>query len=329
MALTLKTALATAGHTAPLKDGSVVPEGIVLEHEEVTPIIAAFRRMVRATEFDICEMSPTTYLTAKAFNKPFTAIPVFLSRMFHNNAIVFREDSGIKAGQDLDGKKVGVRAYTVATGVWVRGILQSEYFVHLDEVTWVTDDEEHVTEFVAPSNVVKAPQGRSLVEMLLAGELDASFTGAAGVGRAGAPGAGWDAAVNVEDQPGIKRLMPDVGVMEVERFKRASVYPIHGLVVVKDELLAKEPWVGPALFNAFKAAKQQYLDKLKADGPSTPQDEAVVARQKIVGADHIPYGVKANRRSLETMIQCAYDQQLTPRKYTVEEIFAPNTLDLE
>ena len=133
----LKTAIATWGHTSPLKNGSIIPNGIEFDFVEVEPIIAAFRRMVRDTEFDVCEMSPSTYLCAKAHNKPFTAIPVFLHRMFHDNALVYNVKSGIETPKDLEGKKVGVRAYTVATGIWVRELLQTELGVDINKVNWV------------------------------------------------------------------------------------------------------------------------------------------------------------------------------------------------
>lgn len=348
--LALKIAIGPHGHAAALKDGAVAPGGIRLEHVEVTPLIAAFRRMVRQTEFDVCEMSPTTYLTARAFNKPFTAIPVLLGRMFHTNALVFNERSGIQAAKDFEGKRVGVRAYTVATGVWVRGLLQDEYGLDLRRVTWVTDDEEHVTEFVAPANVIKAPPGRSLVEMLLNGELDAAFTGNAGVGRSGAPTAGWEAGAGstprVEDSPDIKPLLPDVGALEVERFRRTGVYPIHGVVVVKDAVLSAHPWVAVELFKAFKEAKRRYLAELKAPPSDSrltrPTGEGagsytsalasrdqLMRRQQIVGEDPLPYGIEPNRSSLETMLQYAYDQKLTPQRYRIEEVFAQNTLELE
>ncbi len=329
--LILKAALSNVGHARPLKDGRVAPEGIAFDHVEVEPIIAAFRRMVRATEFDVCEMSPTTYLTARAFNKPFTAIPVFLQRMFHDNALVYNVKSGIEHAKDFEGRRVGVRAYTVATGVWVRGLLQSDYGVDITRVTWFTDDEEHVTEWAPPANVRKTPEGKSLISMILAGELDASLTGAAGVGRAGAPTAGWEAGAGatprVEDSPDIAPLLPDTGVVEVERFKRNGVYPIHGVIVVKDSVLQAHPWVARSLFDAFKAAKAIYLEQLTRDGPQNAQDQTALKRQAVVGPDHLPFGVEANRSSLEYLVQHAYDQQLTPRKFSVEEMFATGTLD--
>ena len=152
----LKTAIATYPHTKGLKDGTVTAPGIEFEHVEITPIIAAFRRMCRRLEFDVAEMAITTYLTAKAYNKPFTALPVFVVRQFHPSPIVYNVKSGVTSPKDLEGKKVGVRAYTVTTGVWARGILATEYGVDLSKVTWVLADEEHVEEYhkAYPSNVV-------------------------------------------------------------------------------------------------------------------------------------------------------------------------------
>ena len=152
----LKTAIATYPHTQGLKDGTVTAPDIEFEHVEITPIIAAFRRMCRRLEFDVAEMAITTYLTAKAYHKPFTALPVFVVRQFHHSPIVYNVKSGVASPKDLEGKKVGVRAYTVTTGVWARGILATEYGVDLSKVTWVLADEEHVEEYHKhyPANVV-------------------------------------------------------------------------------------------------------------------------------------------------------------------------------
>ncbi len=170
----LKTALATYAHTKALKDGSVTAPGVRLEHVEVSPIVAAFRRMVRTLEFDVSEMAITTYLTAKAHGKAFTALPVFVMRQFHHTPIVYNVKSGVKSPKDLEGKKVGVRAYTVTTGVWARGILATEYGVDLDKVTWVVVDEEHVREYQKPANVLERP-GANLGEMVAKGELAAAI----------------------------------------------------------------------------------------------------------------------------------------------------------
>src|SRR5579875_301452 len=130
--LKLKTVTRTQGNNRALKDGTVKPRTFAFEFEEVPVLIDAFRRMVRGTEFDICEMAITTYICAKSYGKPFTAVPVFLVRAFHHGAIFVNKKAGIRTAKDLEGKKVGVsRGYTVTTGVWARAILQEEYGVDL------------------------------------------------------------------------------------------------------------------------------------------------------------------------------------------------------
>ena len=190
----LKIAIGTYGHTRALKWGDVKIEGVDPAFVEVVPIIGAFRRMVRDVEFDICEMAPTTYMIARALGAPYIALPIFLMRRFHHGGFVVRPDAGIKVPKDLEGKKVGVRAYSVTTGVWTRGIFVNEYGLDSAKVTWVVDDEEHVTTLKLPPNVVHAPEGKSLQSMMKAGEIQAGFSGPAGVGRAGPPISGWDKA---------------------------------------------------------------------------------------------------------------------------------------
>ena len=122
-ALSLHTAVGNYGHTKPLKDGAANSDRFDLDHVEVSPVIAIFRRMVRGLEFDVAELALSTYLCSRAHNKPFTAIPIFLVRGFHHGAISYNTKSGIQSPKDLEGRRVGVRGYTVTTGVWVRGIL--------------------------------------------------------------------------------------------------------------------------------------------------------------------------------------------------------------
>ena len=150
----LTIAIGSTGLTKPIIDGSVRPDGLDLQYVQVDPITSAMRRMVRNLDFDICEMALSTYLCAKSHGKPFTAIPVFLKRSFHHGSIVHNVNSEIKAPKDLEGRTVGVnRGYTVTTGLWARGILQTEYGVDLSTITWAATGDEHVAEYEAPANV--------------------------------------------------------------------------------------------------------------------------------------------------------------------------------
>src|SRR5205809_4543336 len=159
----LKTVFRPDGHIAPLKDGTVKPRTFDIEYEDVPVLIAAFRRMVRGLEFDVCEMAITTYICAKAHGKRMTAVPVFLVRAFHHGAILVNTKAGIARPKDLEGKKVGVnRGYTVTTGVWARSILQEEHGVDLSKITWVLSGDEHVAEYKPPANVVPIAPGKKM-----------------------------------------------------------------------------------------------------------------------------------------------------------------------
>src|ERR1051326_864751 len=172
--LKLKTVFRPDGHTAPLKDGTVKPRIFEIAYEDVPVLIQAFRRMVRGLEFDICELAITTYICAKAHGKRFTAIPVFPARVFHHGAILYNTKAGIRTPKDLEGKKVGVhRGYTVTTGVWARSILQHEYGVDVNKVTWLLSGDEHVAEYRPPPNVVPIEKGQKLEDMLASGEIPA------------------------------------------------------------------------------------------------------------------------------------------------------------
>jgi 4,5-dihydroxyphthalate decarboxylase len=306
----LKTAVATYAHTKALKDGTVTVPGVSLQHVEVSPIVAAFRRMVRTLEFDVSEMAITTYLTAKAHGKAFTALPVFVMRQFHHAPIVYNVKSGVTSPKDLEGKKVGVRAYTVTTGVWARGILASEYGVDLGTVTWVVVDEEHVREYQKPGNVEERP-GANLGELLVKGELAAAI----GVGAI--------------DSPDVKPLIPSPREAEAAWYRKTGIYPVNHTVVVKDSLLQSDPTLAPRLFGAFRDAKAVFLEQMKSGEPLAQDAQAIAQRRTVVGNDPLPYGLAKNRKALEAIIHFARDQQILPRAVTPEEMFPRNTLDLE
>jgi 4,5-dihydroxyphthalate decarboxylase len=322
--LRLTFAVADYPHTAAIKSGAIKFEGIDAHFADVKPQIAAFRRMVRQVEFDVCELAPTTYIIARAYKAPFVALPIFVMRRFHHSGLLVRPDSGIKEPKHLEGKKVGVRAYSVTTGVWTRGILVDEYNLDSSKVTWVVDDEEHVLELKLPSNVIHAPNGRSLADMMADGELQAGFDANAGIGRAGAPTAGWEKtpvpATNYPD------LFPNPEPIEAEWYKRTGIYPMHGTIVVKDSVLKEHPWVARSLYEGFETAKKEWLAKLmKAGKADNANDKKYLALTKIVGNDPLPNGMEANMPTILKLEDTAFKQKLTPRRMTIEELFVdPN-----
>jgi 4,5-dihydroxyphthalate decarboxylase len=315
--LKLKIAVAEFPHTSAVRDGSIPIEGVDAEMLTIHPQIGAFRRMVRNVEFDVCEIAPTTYIIARAYGAPFTALPIFVTRTFHHSGLLVRPDAGIKTPKDLEGKKVGVRAYSVTTGVWTRAVLMEEFGLDSTKVIWVVDDEEHVTQLKLPPNVIHAPPGRSLADMMAGDELVAGFHGNAGIGRSGSPtDGGWkEVEANYPD------LFPNAKELEADWYKRTGIYPMHGTIVVKDSILKEHPWVAKSIYNAFARAKDEWLAKLNREGPTDKTESKYDKLRKIVGPDPLPYGIEPNLPTIQALERAAFNQGLTPKRMTLEELF--------
>ncbi|MFI9776780.1 ABC transporter substrate-binding protein [Streptomyces sp. NPDC051956] len=302
-------------HGQPLLDGDVELDGYAVEPVEVKPVIGAYRRMIRDLAFDVCELAPVSYLMARQEGIPLTAVPVFLNRRFHHGDVQCAAHSDIRVPRDLEGRQVGVRAYSVSTGVWVRGVLRDEYGVDIDKITWVVDDDDHI-EGRVPANVERVTDGRSLGELLRAGEIDAALTGNAGTGRAGSPRAGWTAAA--EPEPGADDspypLFPEAGTLAVDHYLRTGVYPLHSLISVRTELVERDPGLPTKLYAAFAESKRRHL-------AAHPEWSAVprLARQgRAIGGDPVPYGIEANEPSLNAMARFAKDQGLLDEDFCTD-----------
>lgn len=307
----LKTVTRTQGNNAAVKDGTVKPKTFEFDFVEVEPLIAGFRRMVRASEFDICEMAITTYICAKAHGKKMTAVPTPLVRAFHHGAILVNSKAGIASPKDLEGKKVGVnRGYTVTTGVWARAILQEEHGVDLSKITWVLSGDEHVTEYVPPANVVPIEAGKKMEDMLVSGELVAAI------------------GVDVK-HPDVKPLIPNALEAGLKALRERGHYPINHLIVINDELLEKHPDLARDVFNAFAESKRLYVEKLKAGAisPMTDVDQVHQRVMEIIG-EPLPYGLEPNRKVIETLIGHAQTQGIIKEKIKPEDLFAQNTREL-
>jgi 4,5-dihydroxyphthalate decarboxylase len=280
----LKIAIADYGHTRALKSGEVPIKGVDAEF--------------------------------------YTALPIFLMRRFHHGGFLVRPDADIRVPKDLEGKRVGVRAYSVTTGVWTRGIFVNEYGLDSSKVTWVVDDEEHVATLKLPPNVVHAGPGQSLQSMMASGEIQAGFAGPAGVGRSGPPISGWDQASPAAAAAGTyPELIADVEQVEAEWFRRTGIYPIHGLVVVKDEHLWNHPWLAQALMDAFVASKTPYLEQLKLGAGDSAEDKRYRKFFSLM-SDPLPYGISANQASIEALVSYALQQELIPSRPPLDEVFA-------
>ncbi|RBM17696.1 4,5-dihydroxyphthalate decarboxylase [Prauserella sp. PE36] len=305
----LRTVTRSQGANLALKEGTIAPARARLDFVEVSPLVQAFRRMVRGLEFDVCELSVTTYLAAKAHGARFTALPVFLVRGFHHQAIQVAAGSGVRP-EDLAGRRVGVsRGYTVTTGVWARGVLADEYGVDLDAVVWALSGDEHVAEFVPPPNV--EPAGGDLGELLGAGELAAVI---------GADLRG----------PAVEPLIQDAFEAGVRALRRDGFHPVNHLVVVRDELLDAHPGLAEDLFVAFARAKTEYVDALRAGRVAEPTaaDRTNARVAEVTGRDPLPYGVEPNRAVLEKLIDHALAQRILDTRPDVDTLFAKGTHEL-
>jgi len=282
----LKAVIRTSPWVEALKDGSVAPSGYELDFEEVQPVTRAFRIMSRELAYDVCEMAATTYFVARDHGKPFTALPVFVTRGLHHTAIRAREPGDPRA---LEGQRVGVnRGYTVTTGVWARGILATDYGVDLDRVTWVRTDDEHVAEFEPPSNVEDLREGESLTDL---------------------------AALVGEDKSGT--LVPLVETAEADAWRaleERGLWPVNHLVVVKDDVLAAHPDAAEALFGAFVRARDAYV----AGGELLPLHARVA---EVTGGNPLPYGLDRNRAVVEQLLDHCVAQRILRRRPSLDDLF--------
>jgi 4,5-dihydroxyphthalate decarboxylase len=235
--LTLGTALGPYPHTAGLRDGTIRSDRMRLDFETVDPITRAFRRMVRTFDFDLCEIALTTHAQAVAYGKRITALPLVMTGGFHHGSLVCRRNSSLHNPQDLVGKRIGVRAYSQTTGIWVRGILQSEYGVTPETMTWITQEDAHVAEYRDPPFVEREAAGKDLRAMLLAGEIDAEI----GLAKL--------------DAPEVRTVIPDAESAAADWARRTGVRPINHVVAIKTELLDTNPWLGQELYEMFLRAR--------------------------------------------------------------------------
>lgn len=293
----LTLALGQLRHVAGLKDGSVGVAGVSLQPIEVTDQFDLFRRMARGLEFDISEMAVVTYLSARRFGVPLTGLPVVLRSVFPHENILCNAAAGINVPKDLEGKRVGTRAYTVTPGVLERGMLSDEFGVDLDSITWVTADREHVAKSQAqlPPNVTLSGEGVDLFPQLEAGDLDAGITGV---------------DLRRRTSPYVRPLFSDALALDRAQYERTGIIPPYTIVVVKDAVLAAYPWLAEALYAA--------LLKAKARGTSVSTRLA-----EIVRGDPLPYGRSANRSGFEMLIRLCRAQRILDDAVSVDEIFLP------
>ena len=288
----------------------------------------AFHRAFRDQEFDVTELSLSSFamLTSRG-DSPYVGIPAYVSRLFRHSGIYIRTDRGIERPSDLGGRRIGLPEYQITATVWIRGILHDEYGVDPRGVAWrqggLEDPgrtERSRLELPAGIDLQPIPAGRTLSEMLEAGDLDALIS-------ARAP------SCFLRGAPNVARLFPDYRAVEKEYFGRTGIFPIMHIMGVRRSIYERHPWVAVNLFNAFIEAKRRAMYELSQIGhlfASLPW--AVREREETValmGEDYWSYGVDSTNRSvLDTFLRYHHDQGLSARRVAVDELFAPSTLEL-
>lgn len=307
---TLRTALDTYGHTVALKDGTIVPPHVRFAFADVHPMNRAFAPMAMEQAYDFSEMAIVTFLQAFAYRKPIVLLPVVMLNRFHHGSIVVRADSPIRTPKDLEGKRIGVRAYTQTTGTWTRGILHAEYGVDLARLTIVTQDGAHVRDYADPPGCIRVSKDKPLAEMLLDGEIDA-----------------WIGGRDVPRVPDYRTVVADAETAELAWYERLGILPINHMAVLRADLYEAHPWIAEEIFAALVRAKTAYLDRLAASGAHEP-DEIFKARLVRDGKDPLPFGIEPLRRSLERIVDYAFAQSLIPERYAADDLFDPRMREL-
>lgn len=311
--------------TRALADGRVTAEGIDLNflplHVEET-----FFRMLRNREFDVAEMSLSSYCVSLMRDDPaFVAIPVFPSRFFRHSCIFVSAKSGIREPKDLVGKRFGVPEYQMTAPVWIRGILSDEYGVAPTSMDYFTGGEEEPgrdekLKLNLPPAFSVTPIGptRTLAQMLADGEIDALHT-------ARTPSTFYSRPHDV------KRLFPDFVAVEKDYFRRTGIFPIMHVVAIRRSVYEANRWIAQSLFKAFREAQQLTYDNLAVTSAMTTmlpwQVAAVEEARAELGDDWWPYGFDRNRAVLDTFLRYHHEQGLSQRRLAPEELFAPETFE--
>ncbi len=304
-----------------LREGTVPIAGCAVTYSTVEAN-ALFIRNLKSQEFDVSEMSFSTYITLKSRDAHhYTAVPVFLSRAFRHSAIFVRTDR-IASPADLKGKRVGTPEYLTTMLVWLRGLLSDEYGIKPSDLRWRLGGMEQPSQKstspdpVAGVEIEAIPAGRTLAGMLAEGELDALFT-------ARPP------SCFVKRAPNVGRLFADTRAVEQAYYRKTGIYPLMHAVGIRNSLLAQHPWLPRAVFDAFLEAKNRAiadLQKLAAFSVTLPWVEAEYrATQAVLGNDIWPYGLEENRKAIETLCRYLHEQGFTARRMGADELFAPTT----
>ena len=311
--------------TRALMDGAVQPDGIDLNYLDL-PVEETFFRMIRNAEFDVAEMSLSSY-TVSLFREPrrFIAIPIFPSRFFRHSCIFINAKAGIRQPRDLIGKRIGTPEFQMTAPVWIRGILADHYGVPVDSVTYLTGGEEEPGRFEKqkldlPPNIRIQPIGetQTLSRMLADGEIDALHT-------ARMP------STYLSRPNDVRRLFPNYQEVEQQYFRDTGIFPIMHTVVVRRDVYEQNRWVAQALYKAFVEAQQRTYEDLYVTAALKAMLPWLTAHveetRALMGEDYWPYGFDRNRKTLATFLRYHHECGLSKRSLEPEELFAPESME--
>ncbi len=282
----LYTLLGNYPNTMALKNGSVKSDLLDFDFADVKVSNTAFKPLVREAKFDVGELAIVTFLQAKVYGKPYVLIPATVLGRGQHHTIAYNPERGELKASDLTGKSVGVRAYTQTTGAWVRGFLADDYGVDPAKVHWVTFEDPHLAEYKDPEFVTRAPDGKTLTQMLLDGEIHAAIVG------------------DKLPDSRLASLIPDPDAVGRKWAQTHGGVPINHMMVVRDEIARSRPDIVKEIFRV--------LHESRCAVPP-PSDGSLL--------DPWRFGVESNRRSLELIIDYSFRQKLIPRKFSVDELF--------
>jgi 4,5-dihydroxyphthalate decarboxylase len=308
----------------PLRDGRVRPEGIDLNVLTLEPE-ECFWRMLHDAEFDAAEMSLASYAIARAHGDDrFVGVPVFLSRSFRHSTLYLPPGSSVTEPEALRGKRIGVPEYQMTAAVWVRGLLADEYGIGAEDVVWRTGGLEQAgrperQRLDLPAGITVDPVSDTLSAALLAGEIDA-------LAAPRVPSVFRDPA------NGVRRLWPDYAEREADYHRRTGIFPIMHMLVLRADVHRAHPWIAVSLYKAFEQAKKLALHGL-ADAPALRYTmpfllDALERQEELFGPDPWPYGLAANRPTLDTFAGYLRQQGLVDTPFDPAELFAPSTREL-
>lgn len=323
--LRLTLACGDYDRTRALEEGTVRPDGIELIYLRL-PVEETFFRMMRHREFEVAEMSLSSYaLSLQEDPAPFIALPIFTSRIFRHGSIYINTSAGITAAGDLRGKAVGTPEYQLTAGVWIRGILADHHDVPVDSVTYLIGGQEQ------PGRIEKAAldlpdririeriaPDKTLATMLAEGEIDALYTP-----RIPRP--------FVERDPRVRRLFPDVSAAERAYYGATGLFPIMHVVAIRRDVYEAHPWVAQSLYKAFVLAKAEAFERLYDSSALRFMlpwlNQHLEEAEELLGDDYWSYGLQVNQDVLATFLRYHHEQGLSRRLLQPEELFAPESTE--